>query len=563
MRASCNLRNGTVRTAMRNSPTLVATLALIVPRRAVRAFTPTASDGGRLRRDWFHARIIWSADRSGIAARNWPRLTRRSALTRRLMCDNSTGNTTMKTTIAMCALAAFGCASAVGAEGYRLNSRAVLYEVPPQEALELTGELTLEAWVKADKMTRAGGRLLDKSVPGTQEGYMLDTHPGNSLRLLNRKGMCTFDAKLPADRWSHVVGVYSTSRKIMKLYLDGREVADLGGNEFPPMSLSDVPLRIGGDPAGGNRFHGWILRAAIYNRAISAEEIQRRATAVDPAPLDGVLGEWVFDERPGRKIAPVAGSLALQVAGVDLNTAFAGEFVGEAAAPDGPLSLWYRRPASDWDEALPVGNGRLGAMVFGGVDRERLQLNEDTLWDGYPIDASNPASLEALPEVRRLLFAGRNRDAVELAGRTMMGRPERVKPYQSLGELLLQFPELSSVSGYRRGLDLDTAVASVSYRQDGVVVTREVFSSAPDGCLVVRLAADKPGRIDVRLTMTRERDAKCLPHASDPQAILLRGQIDRKDDQGQPRGLRFAALVKAFAEGGEVSNVDGVLTVTR
>ena len=92
-------------------------------------------------------------------------------------------------------------------------------------------------------------------------------------------------------------------------------------------------------------------------------------------------------------------------------------------------------------------------------DRERLQLNEDTLWDGYPIDASNPASLEALPEVRRLLFAGRNKDAVELAGRTMMGRPERVKPYQSLGELMLQFPELSSVSGYRRSLDLDAAVA--------------------------------------------------------------------------------------------------------
>ena len=172
------------------------------------------------------------------------------------MCDNCTGNTTMKTTITLCALVAFGCASTAGAEGYRLNNRAVLYEVPPQETLDLTGELTLEAWVKADKMTRAGGRLLDKSVPGTQEGYMLDTHPGNSLRLLNRKGMCTFDARLPADRWSHVVGVYSTSRKIMKLYLDGREVADLDGNEFPPMSLSDVPLRIGGDPAGGNRFHG-------------------------------------------------------------------------------------------------------------------------------------------------------------------------------------------------------------------------------------------------------------------------------------------------------------------
>jgi alpha-L-fucosidase 2 len=468
----------------------------------------------------------------------------------------------MKSNLITWTLITCGCVSAAGAEGYRLDSRAALYEVPPQESLDLTDEVTLEAWVKADRMAQAGGRILDKSVPGTQEGYMLDTYPGNSLRLLNRKGMCTFDAKLPAERWSHVVGVFSASQKIMKLYVNGEQVASLGGDEFPLMSLSNVPLRIGGDPTGGNRFHGRILRAAIYDRAISAREIQRRAAAAGPEPLDGVLGEWVFDSKPGRKIAPVAGRLTMQVAGADLNTTFNGQFIGEAAAPDGPLTLWYRQPASVWEEALPLGNGRLGAMVFGGVDRERLQLNDDTLWDGYPIDAGNPASLEALPEIRRMLFAGRNREAVELAGRTMMGRPAGVKPYQSLGELLLQFPELSSVSNFRRSLDLDTAVASVSYVQDGVTFTREAFSSAPADCLVVRLTADQPGRIDVRLTMTRQRDAKCLPHPSDSQAILLRGQINRNDERGHPRGLRFAALVKAAAESGVVSNTDGVLTVT-
>ncbi|MCH5377741.1 MAG: glycoside hydrolase N-terminal domain-containing protein, partial [Planctomycetes bacterium] len=312
----------------------------------------------------------------------------------------------MRSTLVASALIICSCIPAGAAEGYRLDNRAALYEVPPQATLDLTDEVTLEAWVKADKMGQAGGRILDKSATGTQEGYMLDTYPGNSLRFLNRKGMCTFGAQLPADRWSHVVGVFSASQKIMKLYLDGKEVASLGGEPFPPMSLSDVPLRIGGDPAGGNRFHGRILRAAVYGRALTAEEIQRRSGEAEPKPLNGVLGEWAFDERPGRKIEPVAGNLALQVAGADLNTTFAGDFVGEAAAPNGSLTLWYRRPASIWEEALPVGNGRLGAMVFGGVDRERLQLNDDTLWDGYPIDASNPASLQALPEVRRLLFAG-------------------------------------------------------------------------------------------------------------------------------------------------------------
>lgn len=91
------------------------------------------------------------------------------------------------------------------------------------------------------------------------------------------------------------------------------------------------------------------------------------------------------------------------------------ELAGEAPPPQGALTLWYRRPANQWVEALPIGNGRLGAMVFGGITRERLQLNEDTLWDGYPRKATNPAALKALPEVRRLLFEGKNKEATDLA----------------------------------------------------------------------------------------------------------------------------------------------------
>ena len=235
--------------------------------------------------------------------------------------------------------------------------------------------------------------------------------------------------------------------------------------------------------------------------------------------------------------------------------------VGQAVAEEGPLCLWYKHSANAWEDALPLGNGRLGAMVFGGVAHERLQLNEDTLWDGYPIDASNPDSLKALPEIRKLLFEGKNRQAVDLAGRTMMGRPSGVKPYQSLGDLLLERSTTAPFTDYRRSLDLDTAVAAVSFKQDGVSFRREIFSSAPADCIVLRVTADKPGSISFTATLKREKDAQCLAHPSDAGAILMRGQIDRKDETGKQRGLRFASVVKAVASGGAVSNTNGVLTV--
>src|SRR5215217_1925767 len=176
----------------------------------------------------------------------------------------------------------------------------------------------------------------------------------------------------------------------------------------------------------------------------------------------------------------------------------AAEFTGEAKPPEEPLSLWYRRPAKEWLEALPVGNGRLGAMVFGGVARERLQLNEDTLWAGGPYDPTNADALAELPEARRLIFDGRYKDAEKLLSERMMAKPLRQMPYQPLGDLLLDFPEVKSVSTYRRDLDLDSATARVTYTADGVRFTREVFSSPADQVIIVRLSADRPGQVSFR-----------------------------------------------------------------
>ncbi|MBL0156989.1 MAG: glycoside hydrolase family 95 protein [Bryobacterales bacterium] len=156
--------------------------------------------------------------------------------------------------------------------------------------------------------------------------------------------------------------------------------------------------------------------------------------------------------------------------------------------------LWYRQPARAWVEALPLGNGRLGAMVFGGVEKERIQLNEETIWVGFERDVNNPIALRNLPDVRRLLFEGKELEATALGSKTLMGVPDKVQSYQPLGDLILEMPAAVGAAEYRRELDLDAAVATTTFVAGGVQLTREAFVSAPDQVIVVRVAASKPGR---------------------------------------------------------------------
>ena len=465
--------------------------------------------------------------------------------------------------MALCA-AWFNLQPARAADGFRLDQKSTIYEAAPGKALDLTDELTLEAWVKADKMDAAGGRILDKSAPGTQQGYMLDTHPGNSLRFLNVKGMCSFKANLPADKWSHVAGVYSASKKIMKVYLDGKEVASLGGDNWPKMTVSTVPLRIGADPDGKNRFQGRIQRAAVYSRALTAEEISQRAGAAEPKPLDGVLGEWAFVEKPGQKIEPVAGKIALQAArgggrgGAPGLPEFQGEFTGLAQPPEEPLSLWYRRPARVWTEALAIGSGRLGAMVFGGINNERLQLNEDTLWGGGPYDQNNPEALAALPEARKLIFEGKYREADRLVNSKMIAKPRGQMPYQTVGDLMLNFAEVNSVADYRRDLNLDTAVTRVTYTANGTKFTRELFASPADQVIVMRITADKPGQVSFSANFKTPQKASTANDGSD--TLVLTGVNARAD--GIDGALKFQARVKAISSGGKTSADENQLSIT-
>ena len=184
------------------------------------------------------------------------------------------------------------------------------------------------------------------------------------------------------------------------------------------------------------------------------------------------------------------------------DTAFRGQITGSPSCPQQPLTLWYIKPAAKWVEALPVGNGQIGAMAFGGIGNERLQLNDGTLWAGGPYDPSNPKGKEALPEIRNLIFDGKYKAAADLASKTMMAHPLGQLQYQTAGDLLLSFGPVDKVENYRRDLNLDTAVTSVSYTIEGIEYKREVFSTPVDQVIVMRLTANKPGKISFTAGMT-------------------------------------------------------------
>jgi len=230
--------------------------------------------------------------------------------------------------------------------------------------------------------------------------------------------------------------------------------------------------------------------------------------------------------------------------------------------PQGHYLLWYQQPAKVWEEALPLGNGTLGAMVFGGVADERIQLNESTLWDGYALDPNDNSSLENLPEVQRLLFDGKNNESIALAEKHMMGRPRGVRPYQSLGELWFDTPVMN-VSNYVRSLDLSTAVSSMSYISDGISFQREALISPVDDVLVIHFTAGKKEQITFALTLKRQQDATCEANPKDPNSLILSGTLPVKDKNDQPRGLSFAAQVKAVAKGGKVWVEQGILHVEK
>jgi alpha-L-fucosidase 2 len=230
-----------------------------------------------------------------------------------------------------------------------------------------------------------------------------------------------------------------------------------------------------------------------------------------------------------------------------------------------PLKLTYNQPAKKWVEALPIGNGRLGAMVFGTPDNEHLQLNEETFWSGRPNNYNHTEAASHLEEVRKLIFAGEYKKAQDIVGKHMMGVPNFQQAYQPIGDLWLNFAGHDSITNYTRELNLNTALTKVNYKIGDAKFTREIFCSEPDQVIAIRISCDKPNRIsfDAKLNSPYQQSIEV-----NNNLIVMKGQWEGRleKDKGliakvDGLGTRFETQLKAIVKDGETTAIDSVLQI--
>lgn len=206
--------------------------------------------------------------------------------------------------------------------------------------------------------------------------------------------------------------------------------------------------------------------------------------------------------------------------------------------------LWYRQPSSRWEEALALGNGRMGAMVFGKVEEERIQVNEDSVWYGAPVQRNNPDTLRHLPEIRRLILDGKIGKAERLMKFAMSGCPVSMHPYQTLGDITINFDNIGIMTEYERCLDLEQALYSQTFTAGGVFYTRQMFISQPDQVMCMRFSADRKGSISFSARLQRGRFYDGIRKKGE-NGIYLYGNLGKG-------GLDFAMQLSARASGGRV-----------
>jgi len=241
-----------------------------------------------------------------------------------------------------------------------------------------------------------------------------------------------------------------------------------------------------------------------------------------------------------------------------------------AANPDpSDMVLWYRQPATNWLQAAPLGNGMIGAMLFGGVPEERIALNESSFWSGRPHDYDDTNAFQYLPKIRDLVFADKFQEAEKMANDHFYGKPKAQEAYQPIGDLILSF-DSTNFTDYRRELDMETGVAKVTYRSGNAVITREAFVSWPDRVLVVRISADKPGRINFSArfrgpyleTSVADHDRLVMDGAwkgpFSAAASGMAGLIARTEG----KGLGYEAALAAQLEGGHSEAAGSTLNIT-
>ena len=225
------------------------------------------------------------------------------------------------------------------------------------------------------------------------------------------------------------------------------------------------------------------------------------------------------------------------------------------------LKLWYNTPAQQWTDALPLGNGRLGAMIFGTPSQERIQINEETIWGGGPHNNVNYAAKDGLEQIRQALWEGRRSDAQALCDEYISSKSAHGMPYQTAGSLMLDFDGITDFTDYYRELDLNRAVALTRFKANGIEYTRESFVSFPDQVIVMRLTASQKGALSFNASYNLPyRDDRIVNKAA---ALLHDGKVGvlsltckGDDHEGIEGKIRFTDYAVVEADGGKITVVD-------
>ena len=230
------------------------------------------------------------------------------------------------------------------------------------------------------------------------------------------------------------------------------------------------------------------------------------------------------------------------------------------------LVLWYDKPANGWTEALPVGNGRLGAMIYGGNATDTIQFNEETLWSGQPHDYAHPGASQYLGKIRNLLWSGKQGEATNLANQQFMSQPFGQQCYLPFGNILLNFPGHENALNYKRKLDLEDAISTVNYEVDGVKFSRETFSSTPDQAIVIRVESSKKGVLNFTAGLNSPHSNYSVSVEGDQ--IILKGKANNYPKEAGMDGypypeskLTFEARLKVVNEGGALVQTENSIKV--
>lgn len=230
-----------------------------------------------------------------------------------------------------------------------------------------------------------------------------------------------------------------------------------------------------------------------------------------------------------------------------------------SAQPNPGLKLWYKQPSGTvWENALPIGNGRMGAMVYGNVEKEIIQLNEHTVWSGSPNRNDNPLALDSLALIRQLIFDGKQKDAERVANRAVITKQSHGQKFEPIGSLQLSFEGHDQFTDYYRELDIERAIAKTSYTANGVTFTREAFASFPDRVVVMRLSANKGGSISFTASFATPQKQATIATTPAKELTISGTTSDHETVKGM---VKFKSIVRMKLEGGSLSANDTALLV--